>query len=39
VAPLVGGILAALCHSFFYDSPSESTLVVEAVLIEEVGDN
>jgi aquaporin Z len=39
VAPLVGGILAALCYSFLYGPPSEATVVVEAVLIEEVGDN
>jgi len=38
VAPLVGGILAALCYSYFYGSGSDAAVVVEAVLVEEVGD-
>jgi aquaporin Z len=38
VAPLVGGILAALCYSFFYGFASGDELLIEAVIVEEVGE-
>jgi aquaporin Z len=38
VAPLVGGILAALCYSFFYGHGAAAEVRLEAVIVEELGD-
>ena len=38
VAPLVGGILAALCYSFFYGYSAADEALIEAVIVEETRD-
>jgi aquaporin Z len=38
VAPFVGGILGALCYSFFYGYGAAAEVRIEAVVVEEIGD-